>query len=30
MDPVGASLGMLARGADGLALWRRDEASILN
>ena len=30
MNPVGASLGMLARGADGLALWRRDEASILN
>jgi hypothetical protein len=27
---VGASLGMLARGDDGLALWRRDEASILN
>ncbi len=30
MEPVGASLGMLARGADGLALWRRGEALGLN
>jgi|SRR5271165_4064785 len=26
--PQGASLGMLARGADSLAIWRRDEESV--